>query len=128
VPGTNKLVRLNDQIRFFPLTVEMIWKDYEARYNYSLDESSLSQYLCLSQKVQPAAIMLENPEFMKKMLKYLMEEYIRSGARSICDDKHGAYGTEFDAGKLITDSNIRYPLFDYVVVCGYTYYVTAHMA
>ena len=82
----------------------MIWKDYEARYDYRRDVSSLSQYLCLSQKVQPASIMLQNAEFMKKLQEYLMEELIRTGARSLCADEHGAYGTEFDAGKLIFDS------------------------
>jgi len=127
VPGTNKKVPVNDQIRFFPLTIEMIWNDYVARYDYERDQSSLSQYLDLSQKVQPATILLGNLQFMTKMQNYLFENYIREGASSLCADQYGGYGTSFDAGKLIFISNTNYQLFDCLTISAYSYYVTDNM-
>jgi len=100
VPGTRQNVVAREQIPMSALTVELLWSDYEERFNMDTDMPSLSQY------IQPAKLLLQNTQFLERFIEHLDQSHNRDPDVGIeselaSPDNYSETGTKRDRGKLV---------------------------
>ena len=98
VPGTRKDVPAREQIPMSALTVELLWSDYEKRFDMDTDMPSLSQY------IQPAKVLLQNTQFLERFIEHLNQSHnpdadVGDESGPASPDNYPEMGTKRDRGK-----------------------------
>lgn len=98
VPGTRKDVAAIEQIPMSALTVELLWSDYEKRFDMDTDRPSLSQY------IQPAKLLLQNTQFLERFIEHLNQSHnpnadVVNESELASPDEYSETGTRRDRGK-----------------------------